>query len=155
MFFDFRWSSVMFQTVFSGLLQCEKVSEVLRMSLQELQRFRLVLWSKKSKREPSQCQQVQAQHVMVRWSKRGSACGQSCEEDIGSVSMVSPQEAWSKTTSRQSHCRYDKSIYIKYLWGGFLQVFTGTRENSSRWSCLSQLPSWTNSKSSLRVATRR
>ncbi|KAL0645104.1 hypothetical protein Bca4012_099376 [Brassica carinata] len=25
--------------------------------------------------------------------------------------MGSPQEAWSKTTSRQSHYRYDKSIY--------------------------------------------
>ncbi|KAF3570463.1 hypothetical protein F2Q69_00061410 [Brassica cretica] len=47
--------------------------------------------SKKSKREPSQCQQVQAQHVIIRWSKRALACGQRCEEDVGSVSMVSPQ----------------------------------------------------------------
>ncbi|WZZ87704.1 hypothetical protein YC2023_116283 [Brassica napus] len=50
-----------FQSYISGLLQCEKISEVLRISFQEQQRFSLVL----------------------------------CEEDVGSVSMGSPQEAWS------------------------------------------------------------
>ena len=49
-----------FQSYISGLLQCEKISEVLRISFQEQQRFSLVVCSKKSKREPSQCQQVQS-----------------------------------------------------------------------------------------------
>ncbi|KAL0744915.1 hypothetical protein Bca101_101020 [Brassica carinata] len=71
--------SVMFQTVFSGLLQFEKVSKVLRMSFQELQRF--------------------------RWSKRGSACGQRCEEDVGNFSIGSPQKAWTTRTSKQSQYR--------------------------------------------------
>ena len=81
--------------------------------------------SKKSKREPSQCQQVEAQQVMVRWSKRGSACGQRCEEDVGNFSIGSPQKAWTTRTSKQSQYRYDKSIYkILVRWS-----FAGIRRD--------------------------
>ncbi|WZZ65951.1 hypothetical protein YC2023_077321 [Brassica napus] len=58
---DYGGAMLSFQSYISGLLQCEKISEVLWMSFQEKQRFSLVLCSKKSKREPVSVSRFEAQ----------------------------------------------------------------------------------------------